>query len=80
MNARRERGGSSKRLENSQPALHDPISARNRRLFYSLVLTTRGLALIDTQRTRVENCADLATLTGWLQRAVLALTSDDVFG
>ena len=29
-----------------------------------LVLTTRGLALTDAQRERVENCADLATLTG----------------
>ena len=45
-----------------------------------LVLATRGLTLTDAQRERVERCADLGTLTGWLQRAVLAAVADDMFG
>lgn len=56
------------------------LRAARARLSVRTVLMARGLALSDTQHVRIEGCDDLDTLTRWLQRAVIATTTDDMFG
>jgi predicted transposase/invertase (TIGR01784 family) len=42
-------------------------------------LSARGIALSELARTRVASCADVATLTTWLSRAVTASTESAIF-
>lgn len=44
-----------------------------------LVLKARGLTPTDEQRTMVETCEELDTLTLWAERGVTATSTDDVF-
>jgi hypothetical protein len=43
------------------------------------VLDRRGLSISAEQRERVLACADLATLEAWLDRAVTAESTEEVF-
>jgi hypothetical protein len=43
------------------------------------VLDKRGVALTAEQRDRVLACTDIATLEGWLDRALLATAADELF-
>ncbi|MFD0901667.1 hypothetical protein [Actinomadura sediminis] len=43
------------------------------------VLETRGVAVDERQRARIEGCGDPEQLDEWLVRAVLATTADEVF-
>lgn len=42
------------------------------------VLTARGLEVTEAQRAKVIACADLATLEGWIKRAVTLPTTEEV--
>lgn len=42
------------------------------------VLAARGLAVTDPQRARVLACSDVATLEGWITRAVTLPTTEEV--
>ncbi len=44
------------------------------------VLAARGLALSPEQRAQIETCIDMPTLDQWLERAVSAVSVDDLFG
>lgn len=44
-----------------------------------LVLQHRGLSLMDAQRAAIAACNDGAQLDAWFQRALTAVTADDVF-
>jgi hypothetical protein len=44
-----------------------------------MVLTARGLALVDKFRGLIDACADPEQLERWLSRAVTATTIDEVF-
>jgi hypothetical protein len=43
------------------------------------VLGKRGLAVSDVQREKVLACTDIATLEGWLDKAVTATSTDELF-
>ena len=42
-------------------------------------LGTRGIAVTDEQRARVDACEDPALLQGWLLRALTATNAEEVF-
>lgn len=44
------------------------------------VLTGRGIELSAAQRTQLAECADLAQLEEWLQRALTATSANELFG
>lgn len=41
------------------------------------VLSKRGLALTEAQRTMLAGCSDLGTLERWLDQAITAQSADD---
>jgi hypothetical protein len=43
------------------------------------VLAARSLELSEVGRARLDDCADVETLTAWLERAVTARSRADVF-
>ena len=43
------------------------------------ILDRRQVALTDDQRARILSCADLSTLEGWLDRALVATAADELF-
>jgi hypothetical protein len=43
------------------------------------VLDRRGLTVSDDQRERMLTCTDIATLEGWLDKAVTASSADELF-
>ena len=43
------------------------------------VLETRGLAVSDEQRARIQSCTDIATLDRWVRRAVTIPSTDELF-
>jgi Uma2 family endonuclease len=61
-------------------AVYDKGRTEGARASLVRVLTKRGLMLTDDQRERVTACDDLATLEAWLDRALDATHTDDVFG
>lgn len=44
------------------------------------ILAQRGLSVSEDQRRRVLACTDLATLDGWLDRALLVASVDELLG
>ncbi|MEV0433661.1 hypothetical protein [Nocardia sp. NPDC050413] len=46
----------------------------------STVLTARGLELSAAQRARLAACTDLDQLDAWLEQAVTATSTDELFG
>lgn len=49
------------------------------RLALRTAVTARGWALDEGQRTRLDECRDVTTLTRWIARAVTATSCDEVF-
>lgn len=50
-----------------------------RRSTLMAILDARGLVLSETQRARIEACADLDVLEQWARAAAVAMTSDVIF-
>ena len=44
------------------------------------ILAQRGLPMSDDQRRRIQACTDLGTLDGWLDRALLVTSVDELLG
>jgi len=42
------------------------------------ILAQRGLLVSDDQRRRIHECTDVATLDGWLDRALLVASVDEL--
>ena len=64
------------------PALRDAFERGCRHAWApSLIraLEVRGITLSPAQRERIDSCTDSDQLEGWLERAVVAHSADEVF-
>ena len=58
--------------------LEAEAEARGRAESVLVVLEARGIAVTDEQRQEILGCRDLDRLNGWLRRAALAASADEL--
>jgi hypothetical protein len=54
--------------------------AKGLRAAIAAVLSARAVPLSESGRARIASCADVVTLTRWLERAAMAPSDAEVFG
>jgi hypothetical protein len=59
---------------------YDDGEAARARAALLTVITARDIALRDDERARIDACADIVTLDGWLARAARATSATEIFG
>jgi hypothetical protein len=59
---------------------YDEGEAQGLRTALIALFSVRRLPLSDSGRARIASCADIGTLTQWLERAISAAAEAEVFG